>query len=128
MRNRVYQNTSGNLQFHAIADHTLISKPEGVKGRLDAFVQLGYSPNKIINHTPIYLGFGFNYSGILFKDASDVLGLAVAHAGLNKLETFNRPMHETAIELTYAFNLVKKLLSFNQEGQKLEKISTQEFS
>ncbi len=102
----------GNLQFHLIAEQTLINKAEGEKGKLDAFIQIGYLPNNKINVIPFYLGAGINYTGMLFKNASDVLGLAFAHAGISKEAINNIPgtqSFETAIELTYAMQFFNQI-------------------
>lgn len=102
----------GNLQVHLITEQTFIDKPEGEKGKLDAFVQLGYLPNSNINVIPFYLGAGLNYCGLLFSDASDVLGLAFAHAQIsNKLVEYlpNTKHFETALELSYAFSIADKI-------------------
>lgn len=102
----------GNLEFHLIAEQTLIEKPDGEKGRLNAFVQLGYLPNSNINVVPFYLGTGLNYCGLLFSDASDVLGFGLAHSQLsNKLvkSVPNTQHFETALELSYAFSIADKI-------------------
>lgn len=102
----------GNLQFHLVAEQTLINKEEGEKGKLDAFMQIGYLPNNTINVIPFYLGAGINYTGLLFNDASDVLGLAVAYSGISKEAVDNIPdtqNFETAIELSYAMQFFNQI-------------------
>lgn len=102
----------GNFEFHLIAEQTLINKPKGEKGKLDAFIQIGYLPDNTINVLPFYLGAGINYTGLLFKNASDVLGLAIGHVGISKELIDNVPTmqsNETAIELSYAFSISKQI-------------------
>lgn len=102
----------GNFQFHLIADQTIINKTEGEKGKLDAFVQIGYLPNNTINVIPFYLGAGVNYTGLLFENATDVLGLGIAHAGISSEVVNSIPgtlSSETAIELTYSLPIAEQI-------------------
>jgi len=70
---------------------------------LGLFAQLGYSPSDASTNN-YYLGLGLNYAGLFTKQGTDVLGLAVAHqhftGGLSS---------ETAIELTYQYQLTKNI-------------------
>lgn len=102
----------GNLQFHLIAEQTLIKKAEGEKGKLDAFLQIGYLPDKNINHVPFYFGVGINYTGLLLKSGTDVLGLGIAHVAISKKLVDDLPTvqsYEMAIELSYALPLVQQI-------------------
>jgi porin len=102
------KNASGNIELHLIGEQTLINKPEGEKGKLDAFLQFGYLPNNRINQIPIYIGAGINYTGLLMDSASDVLGFGITYAGLSKKLIDITPgmkSFETAIELSYALPL-----------------------
>jgi len=104
--------TSGNMELHLIAEQTIISKPQGKKGKLNAFTQVGFTPNDKINTFPFFLGGGINYTGILFNDAGDVFGLAFAYAPISKHIVDNTQGMigaETTIELTYAFPLMDKI-------------------
>ena len=106
------QTQNGNLELHLITDYTLIDKPKGTKGKLDAFLQLGYLPNKDINAYPFYLGAGFNLTGIFNKNADDVLGLGIASVITSKTLTNITPemkWNETAIELTYYIPLTNNI-------------------
>ncbi len=104
--------TEGNLQLHLIAEQNLIYKTEGEKGKLDAFLQLGYLPDDKINQIPFYIGAGINYTGLFFKSANDVLGISIAHVGISKVLVDNIPgmkSYETAIELSYAIPIVEQI-------------------
>lgn len=63
---------------------------------LGIFTQTGYSFTPA-SFCKIYFGAGINYLGIAKRDGSDILGLAVAHAGLTNKQS------ETATELTYHY-------------------------
>jgi porin len=104
--------TSGNMEVHLIAEQNLISKPDGEKGKLDAFTQIGFTPDNKINPFSLFLSAGVNYTGLLFEDASDIFGLALAYAPICKHladNTSGMLGAETAIELTYAFTLIDKI-------------------
>jgi porin len=104
---------SENFEFHLIAEQTLINKPEGIKGKLDVFTQLGYLPDQSINLIPLYIGAGLNYAGLLFNDASDVLGFACAYSGISKelrsIPQLELENYELAFELSYALPLYKNI-------------------
>jgi len=64
---------------------------------LGVFLQLGFSPKKV-NASRYYVGMGLNYMGLFNRKGEDVLGLAIAHDGLQVF-----PGKETVVELTYQF-------------------------
>lgn len=102
----------GNMQFHLIAEQTLINGQGSEKEKLNAFVQLGYAPDYNINLIPFYFGAGLNYKGLLLKDAGDVLGFALAHSQIGNKATgvlFNTQSFETALEVSYAIPLAEKI-------------------
>lgn len=100
---------SGNWQFHLITDHTIINKTEGERGKLDGFLQVGYLPDNSINQVPLYIGTGVNYTGLLYKEATDIIGLAFAYASLNTKTFHNSASYELAIELSYALPITNQI-------------------
>ncbi len=104
--------SKGNLEFHIIADQTIINKADGVKGKLDVFAQIGYLPNQNINVIPFSMGLGLNYTGVFFDDASDVLGLAFGNIGISEHAVNTIPgtkSNELVIELSYIFPLLNNI-------------------
>lgn len=85
-----------NYGLYLILDQTIFQKQSGRS--LSFFFQSSISP-KEINENWYFLGCGFNYKGVFLKRINDVIGFAVAHAGLN-----NNTGSETAIEITYKAN------------------------
>jgi porin len=67
------------------------------------FIQLGLSPadRNIVRY---YLGAGLTCHGLLKKQVSDILGIAVAHTGLSEEYRKTNPVlkkYETTLEGTY---------------------------
>lgn len=91
-----------NYGFYFIADQTIMKRSETEV--LSLFTQASISPeSKNLNW--YYLGCGLNYSGMFKGRANDVLGLAVAHAGIK-----NSPIgDETTIELSYRAQLTENI-------------------
>ena len=85
--------------FYLVGDHQVWSK--GIR-RLSIFYQLGMSPR---NDNFSYLGAGCAYTGLLSKNGTDVLGLAVADGMLTK----ERGLDETTFELTYKVQLTHQI-------------------
>lgn len=111
------QTKKGNIELHLITGQSLIYREAGEKGKLDAFLQLGVSPYNTISQIPFYMGVGITYTGIMFKDARDIMGFAVAYSRLSNLLT-NIPEHtgmdelksyEMALELTYNVPLTSNI-------------------
>lgn len=105
VENVLNENVTDSLEnniigLYAYADQEVWRKNEKSLG---LFLQLGYSPSNASTNN-YYFGAGLNYAGLLKKEGTDILGLAVAHQhfseGLNS---------ETAIELTYQYPLTKNL-------------------
>jgi len=65
---------------------------------LSAFVQASVSPKRY-SANYYYLGAGLNFTGLFANRSSDILGLAVAHAGFKDMKT------ETTVEFTYKASL-----------------------
>ena len=89
-----------NYGFYAIADQTLWQNASNKK--LDMFLQLGLTP-KNFNFNHYYIGGGVNLSGLWSSTSEDILGLAIAHAGIK--ETGN----ETTFEITYQLPLTSHI-------------------
>ena len=91
-----------NYGFYFIADQTVVKRSD--TEALSLFTQASISPeSKNLNW--YYLGFGLNYSGMLKHRANDVLGLAVAHAGIKNSPTGD----ETTLELFYRAQLTDNI-------------------
>ncbi len=86
-----------NYGFYITIDQSILKKQSGRE--LSSFLQASIKP-KNINENWYYIGCGLNYKGLFKKRVDDVLGLAVAHSGIN-----NAIGSETAIELTYKAQL-----------------------
>ena len=56
----------GNMEFHLIAEQTIIDQHSNEDGKLDAFLQLGWLPDNQINLTDFYIGGGLIYSNLFF--------------------------------------------------------------
>ncbi len=70
---------------------------------LGAFAQFGYSPSDA-SFCDYYVGLGINYTGLFSKKGKDEIGLAFAR------EHYKEDLDpETAIELTYKYNLLDNL-------------------
>jgi porin len=91
-----------NYGLYAIADQTVWQASSGNQ-RLGMFIQLGLSPARF-NQNYFYTGLGLNYSGLLNKQGDDVIGLALAHVGLQE-DAHN----ETTMELTYRVPLTPNI-------------------
>jgi porin len=91
-----------NFGFYAIADQTLW-KSTGSNRNLGMFVQLGLTPKRY-NFNHFYTGMGLNYSGLLNRYGDDMLGIAIAHAGLK-----GNNGNETTVELTYRVPITKNI-------------------
>lgn len=102
------QNGIGGI--YLIADQMIFQNSSKENSGLGALMQLGYAPG-IATLNDFYLAYGLNYSGLMSK--GDKLGLAVAHASVNKsaISTDKEDFApcETAFELTYRVQLVKHL-------------------
>ncbi|MDO9152142.1 MAG: carbohydrate porin [Paludibacter sp.] len=70
---------------------------------MGVFAQLGYSPSAKSNND-FYVGLGLNFAGLFCKNQQDVLGLAIAHGSFK-----NKSKSETAIELTYRYQLKRSI-------------------
>lgn len=89
----IYKNNYG---FYAIADQMLWQNATNKK--LGMFLQLGLTPEDF-NYLQYYIGGGVNIHGLWSKTSEDILGVGVAHAGIE--ETGN----ETTFELTWQLPL-----------------------
>jgi|BioPla2DNA2_1021312.scaffolds.fasta_scaffold24229_2 porin len=89
----ITEHYSQNYGIYLTVDQTLLKKQSGRE--LSSFFQASIKP-KNINENWYYIGFGLNYKGIFTKRTDDILGIALAHSGIN-----NDIGSETAIELTY---------------------------
>lgn len=86
-----------NYGFYFVADQLIYKGPD--ENKLGIFAQIGMSPvTRNLNH--FYFGTGINYTGFLER-SGDVIGLAIAHAGLR-----NRS-NETVIEFSYSLQLTE---------------------
>lgn len=98
-----------NYGLYLLADQEIFNNKNNKK--ISIFAQASISPSqKNINN--YYLGIGLNYYGIINKRPKDILGLAIANAGFNKLYNKN----ETAIELTYKAQ-INKFISIQPDLQ-----------
>lgn len=75
-----------------------------ISDRISLFSQVGLSPKGLNKHNHYY-SFGINYTGLSMARQNDQLGVAVAYAGFDDSHIGN----ETAIELTYKFQLNKNI-------------------
>ncbi len=91
-----------NYGLYAIADQALWKSPGGNRN-LGLFVQLGLTPKRF-NFNHYYMGMGLNYTGLLNRNGDDVLGMAIAHAGLKGING-----NETTLELTYRVPITKNI-------------------
>jgi len=70
---------------------------------LGLFVQLGYSPCSEVTNN-VFVGSGFNYTGLFSHKGNDILGLAIATEHFtNKLKS------ETTIELSYQCQITNNI-------------------
>jgi len=102
----------GSSGIYFIADQLVFTESAENNQGLGTMFQIGYSPtNSSIND--FYLAYGLNYKGLFPKRASDVMGLAVAHASINnsllKNNHKNYETCETAIEFTYKYKALNSL-------------------
>lgn len=93
---------TNNYGVYFVADQLLFEKSNGKK--LGFFTQAGISPYKK-NKNNFYLGTGINYSGLFKSRISDILGLAVAHAGFRNSSHEN----ETVIEFSYMVQITDNI-------------------
>lgn len=77
---------------------------QNMNDKLAVFSQIGFSP-KVTNEHNRYLSIGVNYKGLFSKRPNDLVGFALAHAGIDG----NNVGSETALELTYKFNVCKNM-------------------
>jgi len=82
-----------NGGFYCVFDQQLTDK-------ISVFSQIGFSPKSKNNHNHFY-SIGLNYKGLFNERPTDLLGVAVAYAGIDRSAVGS----ETAIELTYRFQL-----------------------
>jgi len=94
----VSQSHPANYGIYFIADQIIYKHPMGKT--LSLFAQASLCPNDL-NENWYYLGLGLNFSNFSSKHKCDVLGLAIAHAGMQKSNC------ETVFELTYKAKLNK---------------------
>ena len=87
--------------IYLAGDHEIFHHQNGTQG-LSIFYQAGLSPR---NDNFAYFGAGCSYAGLLSKNGTDVLGLAMARGFL----TTDRGKDETALELTYKINLTGQI-------------------
>ena len=98
-----HQHNSAYIPYHENGGVYFIADQE-INKKLSAFTQLGFNPNNINNHNYFY-SLGVNYKNFSKKRANDAMGLAVAYFGIDDALI----KHETAIELTYKFQLNEHL-------------------
>jgi porin len=92
-----------NIQgLYVIADQEIWQKP-GSNMNISVFTQLGLSLAKF-SRNDYYLGLGIDCKGLAFQNGDDILGLAVAHAGLR-----GNTGEETTFELTYKLPITKNI-------------------
>ena len=85
-----------NFGYYIIADQMLWQADQR---NINSFVQFGISPEKY-NENYFYMGTGVNYNGLFQKNGSDVLGIAIAIAGIK-----GNTKNESTLELTYKTEL-----------------------
>lgn len=91
-----------NYGFYAIADQT-IWKASKENRSLGMFIQFGITPKRY-NYNYYYAGIGFNYAGLVNRKGGDVIGIALAHAGLK-----GNAGNETTLELSYRLLLTEDI-------------------
>jgi porin len=91
-----------NYGFYFIADQTIWHRADNSR-RMSAFMQMGCTPEQI-NCNRYYTGAGLNLYGLWNKSGEDVLGLAIARAGIDRANCA-----ETTLELTYQLPVTKNL-------------------
>ena len=91
-------NTNSKSGFYLVADQ-IVYRVEGGQG-LRVFLQYGIA-DKTVNEVDSYLGFGFNYVGLLPGRDSDTFGVAVAKAHFSKELAVIGGNEETVTEITY---------------------------
>lgn len=100
-------NVKGNSAVYMIADQLLYKENNTDDQGLGAMFQFGWTPkDRSINN--LFLSLGLNYYGLIPGRDEDVLGLAMALASISNVYKELIPGtlgHETAIELTYKYNL-----------------------
>jgi len=91
-----------NYGMYIVADQVIWNGTRNNR-KAGMFLQLGLCPeNK--NQNYYYTGIGFNYFGLLNKQGEDVMGISVAHVGLDRIAG-----NETSVELTYKIPFAKCL-------------------
>lgn len=90
-----------NYGFYMTGDQLLRKNSDG--SYLSAFLQASVSPYQR-NENWYYIGVGINKKGVFSNDIKDLLGIAIASAGFD-----NYKGNETAIEVTYQYELMKQL-------------------
>lgn len=91
-----------NYGFYLTGDQEIAKYSDG--SVLSSFIQASISPSQK-NENCYYLGFGLNYTGVFNKENTDIIGLAVAHAGFHTHER-----NETTFELTYNYRVNHQLM------------------
>jgi len=102
----VLQNSviNGNNQsYHLLLDKTIRYRPSGKKGRVDGFLQLGYSPDQYCDW---YQGAGIAIHGVFAQSASDVFGFAVSNM---QTETVDDNRGEMVLECTYSLPIYENV-------------------
>jgi len=75
-----------------------------ISNRLSVFSQIGISPKTINKHNHYY-GLGLNYRGLFNYRLNDMIGIALAYAGIDDKAIGS----ETTMELTYKFEINKNI-------------------
>lgn len=91
-------NTKSSSGFYLVADQ-MVYRVEGGQG-LRVFLQYGIADKKV-NKVDSYLGFGFNYVGLLPGRDSDTFGVAMAKAHFSEELAGIGGNEETVTEITY---------------------------
>lgn len=94
---------TSNYGLYANIDQ-LIIKNRDREGGIAVFTQVGFSPKSKNEHNHFY-SFGIEYIGISKKRSSDVIGIAIAHAGFDKSTIGS----ETTFELAYKAEVIKQV-------------------
>jgi len=101
----------GSSGVYFIADQMILGSMDSPNGGLGMLLQGGYSPDKS-SINDFYLAYGLNYHKVFTE--TDKMGLAVAHASANNVLTEKNQSRytvcETAIELTYKYQLARQLI------------------
>lgn len=95
----IFRNIQG---FYLITDQEIWQMP-GSDMNISVFTQFGYNPGRNSRNN-YYVGFGINCKGLATRNGDDILGLALAHAGLRE-----NISEETTFELTYRFPVNKNI-------------------